>query len=71
MAFHRAYSNELTSKIIGVRITQSQVDHLECEAEKNSMTVSQYIRKLIEKDKARMIRAEKNAKAKKSGKGAK
>lgn len=52
-------AKELTAKIIGVRMTASQLRHIEKQADGGSM--SNYIRALVDKDIKRAERAEKTA----------
>ena len=52
-------SKEVTAKIIGVRMTASQLEHIEKQAGDGSM--SNYIRALVDKDIKRAERAEKTA----------
>jgi len=52
-------AKELTAKIIGVRMTASQLHHIEKQAGDGSM--SNYIRALVDKDIKRVERAEKTA----------
>ena len=52
-------SKEVTAKIIGVRMTQRQIDHIEKRAIGGS--ISEYIREVIDKDIKRAKRAKKGA----------